>query len=100
MTYYLYLSTKSRLNKASYAIQLLVRFDYLNNMRTYKVNEKLGKRIKKFRKASKVTQEDLADKVGLHYTTISRIERGMSNSPVQTVEKIAKALKVSISDLF
>lgn len=69
-------------------------------MRKYKVNEKLGKRIRKFRKERGMSQEDLADKVGLHYTTISRIERGISNSPVQTVEKIAKTLKVSLSDLF
>lgn len=69
-------------------------------MRKYKVNEKLGKRIKKFRKDKKISQEELADKVGLHYTTISRIERGISNSPVQTVSKIAKVLKVDMSELF
>ncbi len=69
-------------------------------MRKYRVNEKLGKRIKRARKDKKMTQEDLADKVGLHYTTVSRIERGLSNPPVQTIDKIAKALKVSLSDLF
>lgn len=69
-------------------------------MRTYKVNEKLGKRIRRARKDRKITQEELADRVDLHYTTISRIERGISNPPVQTVNKIAKALKVDISDLF
>jgi transcriptional regulator with XRE-family HTH domain len=66
----------------------------------YKVNEKLGKRIRKARRDRKMTQEELAEKVGLHYTTISRIERGISNSPVQTVGKIAKTLKVKMSDLF
>ena len=69
-------------------------------MRTYKVNERLGKRIRKARKDRKITQEDLADRVGLHYTTVSRIERGISNPPVQTVNKIAKALRVDMSDLF
>ena len=69
-------------------------------MRTYKVNEKLGKRIRKFRKEKKLSQEVLAERVGLHYTTISRIERGVSNPPVQTINKIAKALKVSLSELF
>ncbi len=69
-------------------------------MRKYKVNEKLGKRIRKYRRERKMSQEELADRVGLHYTTISRIERGISNSPVQTVEKIAKVLKIKMSDLF
>lgn len=69
-------------------------------MRKYKVNEKLGKRIKRARKDKKISQEELAGRVGLHYTTISRIERGMSNTPVQTINKIAKALKVDMSDLF
>jgi len=69
-------------------------------MRKYRVNEKLGKRIRRARKDKKMSQEELADRVGLHYTTISRIERGISNSPVQTIDKIAKVLKVSLSDLF
>ncbi len=66
----------------------------------YKVNEKLGKRIRKARRDKKMSQEELADRVGLHYTTISRIERGISNPPVQTIDKISKALKVQLSDLF
>lgn len=66
----------------------------------YKVNQKLGKRIRKYRRERRMSQEELADRVGLHYTTISRIERGISNPPVQTVNKIAKALKASLSDLF
>ncbi len=69
-------------------------------MRKYKVNEKLGKRIRKARKERKMSQEELADRVGLHYTTISRIERGISNPPIQTINKIAKTLRVDMSDLF
>ena len=60
----------------------------------------MGKRIRKARKDKRMSQEELADRVDLHYTTISRIERGISNPPVQTVSKIAKALRVSLSDLF
>lgn len=64
------------------------------------MNEKLGKRIRKARKERKMSQEELADRVGLHYTTISRIERGISNPPIQTINKIAKTLRVDMSDLF
>lgn len=66
----------------------------------YKINSKLGKKIKKFRKEQKISQEELADKTGLHYTTVSRIERGESNPPVYTIFKIAKALKKRIKELF
>ena len=69
-------------------------------MRRYKVNEKMGKRIRRYRREKKLTQEELADKVGMHYTTLSRIERGVSNPPVQTINKIAKVLRVDMSELF
>ena len=66
----------------------------------YAVNKKVGKRIKKARKDLGITQEELADRVDMHYTTISRIETGDSNPPVQTIAKIAKALKIPLSELF
>ena len=69
-------------------------------MRKYTVNKKVGRRIKQVRKELGLTQEQLAEKVNMHYTTISRIETGDSNPPVQTISKIAKALKVSTGELF
>jgi len=69
-------------------------------MRKYEVNKKLGQKLKKARKNSGITQEQLAEKVGMHYTSISRIETGDANPPVQTINKIAKALKIPLSDLF
>lgn len=69
-------------------------------MRRYEVNKKLGQKIKKARKNSGITQEQLAEKVGMHYTSISRIETGYANPPVQTIHKIAKVLKIPLSDLF
>ncbi len=69
-------------------------------MRRYEVNKKLGQKLKKARKNSGITQEQLAEKVGMHYTSISRIETGDANPPVQTINKIAKALKIPLSELF
>ncbi len=69
-------------------------------MKRYQVNKKIGQKIKKARKNSGITQEQLAEKVGMHYTSISRIETGDANPPVQTINKIAKALKIPLSDLF
>lgn len=65
----------------------------------YKVNIRLGKKIKKLRKEQKISQEELADKAGIHRTYMGKIERGESNPPMQTVNKIASALKVSLKDI-
>lgn len=69
-------------------------------MRKYKINKKLGKRIRKLRKEQKISQEGLAEKTKIHRTYMGKIERGESNPPLHTVEKIANALKVKVGDLF
>lgn len=47
-----------------------------------------------------MTQEELAYKIGIHVSTLGRIERGESNPPIQTVNRIAQALKLRPKDLF
>ena len=59
-----------------------------------------GKRIRQVRLAKGFTQEGLADTVGLHRTYIGNIERGEESVSVDNAAKIAKALKVSLSELF
>lgn len=61
--------------------------------------EKIGKNIQRIRKKAGVTQEELADKVGVHVSYISRIERGVVNSSIEVIESIAKALKVKSSEI-
>lgn len=73
---------------------------YRLGMREYKINKQLGKRVKKLRRERKISQEALAEKAGIHRTYMGKIERGENNPPVHTVDRIAKALKVKISDLF
>jgi len=47
-----------------------------------------------------LTQDDLAKKADIKYTTLTKVENGAVNKPsVQTMAKIAKALGVSIEDL-
>jgi len=47
-----------------------------------------------------LTQDDLAKKADIKYTTLIKIERGVVNQPsVQNMAKIAKALNVLIEDL-
>ncbi len=63
-------------------------------------NKVFGKRIKELRERKKLTQEKLAEKVGLDLQTISRIETGYYFTSFENLEKLADALDVTIADLF
>lgn len=68
-------------------------------MRRYKIAHSIGKRIRLIRRKLGLTQEDLSDKIGIHVSTLGRIERGEMNSPIQTINKIALSLRVKPKDL-
>ena len=60
----------------------------------------ISKNIKKVRAKLGLTQDDLAKKADIKYTTLMKVESGTVNKPsVQTMAKIAKVLGVSIEDL-
>ncbi len=60
----------------------------------------ISQNIKKLRAKLGLTQDDLAKKANIKYTTLMKVESGAVNKPsVQTMAKIAKALGVSIEDL-
>lgn len=68
-------------------------------MESKQVN-KLGKSIKEFRLKAGLSQDDLARKAKVAYTTLTKIETGIIKNPsVMITAKIAKALNVSIDDL-
>lgn len=58
-----------------------------------------GQKMQKVRKSKKISQEELAGILAMHRTYIGLIERGERNPTIRTLYKIAKALKVSASDL-
>ncbi|HCH59835.1 MAG TPA: transcriptional regulator [Candidatus Zambryskibacteria bacterium] len=60
----------------------------------------LRSKLKKYRRSAKMTQEDLAEKVNLSRAYIGYIEQGRNVPSLETLEKIAKALRVKLSDLF
>ena len=60
----------------------------------------LGKQVKLLRGYRKMTQEDLAELVGIDIRQLARIESGESFATSETIEKISKSLKVSYKDLF
>ena len=64
------------------------------------LQEKLGARIKELRKSRNITQEKLAETIGLNVPNMSNLERGKKFVSSKTLEKIIKALDVSERDLF
>jgi hypothetical protein len=67
--------------------------------KSYILNE-FGNKLKELRKEKKLSQEQLAEKANLHRTYIGMIERAEKNITLINIEKISKALEVSISDFF
>ena len=64
------------------------------------LKKQFGRRLKKVRVSRKMTQEQLADHVGVTTESISNIERGVHGPSFDTLEKIADVLKVAAKDLF
>ena len=59
----------------------------------------LGVAIKAERSILGISQEELADRAGLHRTYVSEIERGARNLSIASIEKLAQALKLSVLSL-
>jgi len=64
-----------------------------------KILVEFGKRVRQERLKLGLSQEELADKAGLHRTYIGMIERAEKNLTLLNVNKIAQALGLSISKL-
>jgi len=67
----------------------------MNKLRTL-----VGKRIQTFRRNLGLTQEQLAEKAGLSLKHLGEIERGRGNPTLSSLENLAKALDVSVVQLF
>ena len=61
---------------------------------------KFGERIRELRHKNNISQEELAELTDLHRTYIGGIERGERNVSLENIYKIAKALEISLSELF
>jgi transcriptional regulator with XRE-family HTH domain len=61
---------------------------------------RLGWAIKAERTALGISQEELAYRAGLHRTYVSDVERGARNPSLESVEKLAQALGLSVPTLF
>ncbi len=63
------------------------------------MSENFGSRLRAFRKKSGLTQEQLADAIGVHLNSVSLWENGEYTPKTQSIKALAKALGVSEADL-
>ncbi len=61
---------------------------------------KLGKNIKKRREELGLTQEELAEKIGIGLNFMGKIEIAFSKPSFETIIKTSKALGISLKELF
>ena len=64
------------------------------------INILFGKHVAILRRSKNLSQEELADKCGIHRTYIGALERGEKSPTLNTIEKIANALEITIKELF
>jgi len=80
---------------SNYIIRLIMRLESYGSKFI-----KLGLQIKKIREDKNLTQQKLADKVGIHLSYIGNIEIGAKRPSLETLFRIAEELGVKVSELF
>lgn len=63
------------------------------------MNEILGGRIKALRNGKCLTQEQVADQIGISRQKYARIENGTNNITLEVLARIAKVLEVQVADI-
>ena len=61
---------------------------------------KFGQKVREERTRLGLSQEELAGRAGVHRTYIGMIERAEKNITLENIEKIMKALRISLTDFF
>lgn len=64
------------------------------------LKSKFGKRIKELRKSIGYTQEEVAEKIGIEPTNLSKMENGLHFPQSEKLEKLANVFNTNIMDLF
>jgi transcriptional regulator with XRE-family HTH domain len=60
----------------------------------------VGERLRELRKSKKLSQTEFEERTGLHRCYISRVENGHAVPTIETLEKLARALEVSLYQFF
>ena len=61
---------------------------------------RFGRKVKELRKSINISQNELAERVGVSKDYIGLIERGLRSPSLQVIERIANSLGVAIKSLF
>jgi transcriptional regulator with XRE-family HTH domain len=64
------------------------------------IRERFGYAVRGRREALGLTQEEFAERAGIHRTYLSDIERGTRNLSLINIERLASALVLKLSELF
>jgi transcriptional regulator with XRE-family HTH domain len=56
--------------------------------------DRFATNVRRFRAKKKLSQKALADRIGISVSYVSMLERGQRSPPLETIEKLAKALGV------
>jgi len=59
-----------------------------------------GKNLRSLRTKAGLSQEETADKAGIHVTYLSGVERGLRNLSVRNLRRLALALGIPTKELF
>ncbi len=59
----------------------------------------VGKNIKRFREAKKMTQDELAEKLCVTRQAVSNWERGATEPDINTLDTLAQTLEVTVEEL-
>lgn len=91
---------KSRLFAKSYLVEYIdVYFDNEDMRKNARLPKVLGNRVQKARKKMGLTQEELADKIGVRRVYMGYVEQGRNTPSLETLQKLARALGVSLGSL-
>lgn len=61
---------------------------------------RFGRTVRVLRSKAGYSQESFADAIGLHRTRMGTMERGEGNPRLDTIARVAKGLRMSLSELF
>ncbi len=72
----------------------------MRNRKKPDIRERFGFAVKMRREELGLTQEELADRAGIHRTYLSDIERGTRNPSLINIERLSESLSMPMSKLF
>jgi transcriptional regulator with XRE-family HTH domain len=64
------------------------------------VKKAFGTTVREWRNHIGISQGELAERADLHRTYVSDVERGMRNISLKNIERLARALNISVPALF